>query len=157
MYYDTFDSPVGEIIVVANDEGICNIDFQDSPCPLPIDPSWQQNPEPCAEAKRQLLAYFAGELKQFQLPLSPQGTDFQKSVWKILASIPYGQHTSYGAMAKQLGNPGASRAVGMANGRNPISIVLPCHRVIGSNGKLTGYRGGLPIKTKLLKLEGIKL
>ena len=102
---------------------------------------------------RQLKAYFAGELENFDLPLSPQGTPFQQRVWGELQKIPYGDTISYGELARRIGNPKASRAVGLANGSNPISIVIPCHRVIGANGKLTGYGGGLPIKEKLLALE----
>ena len=105
------------------------------------------------ETIRQLRAYFAGELENFDLPLAPQGTPFQLSVWNRLCEIPYGETISYGELARRLGNPNASRAVGLANGSNPIPIVIPCHRVIGSNGKLTGYGGGLPIKEKLLALE----
>ena len=105
------------------------------------------------ETIRQLRAYFAGELEAFDLPLAPQGTPFQLAVWKRLCEIPYGETISYGELARRIGNPNASRAVGLANGSNPIPIVIPCHRVIGSNGKLTGYGGGLPIKEKLLALE----
>ena len=107
----------------------------------------------CKRPIRQLRAYFAGELETFDLPLAPQGTPFQLGVWRRLCEIPYGQTISYGELARRLGNPNASRAVGLANGSNPIPIVIPCHRVIGSNGKLTGYGGGLPIKEKLLALE----
>ena len=106
-----------------------------------------------ADAVRQLKAYFAGELENFDLSLSPQGTPFQQKVWSELQKIPYGKTISYGELARRIGNPKASRAVGLANGSNPISIVIPCHRVIGANGKLTGYGGGLPIKEKLLALE----
>jgi methylated-DNA-[protein]-cysteine S-methyltransferase len=109
--------------------------------------------ERLGEAVRQLRAYFAGELQAFDLPLAPQGTPFQLAVWKHLCEIPYGETISYGELARRIGNPNASRAVGLANGSNPIPIVIPCHRVIGSNGKLTGYGGGLPIKDKLLGLE----
>jgi len=101
----------------------------------------------------QLDSYFAGGLKQFDLPLAPEGTPFQLKVWQRLCEIPYGETMSYGELARRIGNPNASRAVGLANGANPIPIVIPCHRVIGSNGKLTGYGGGLPIKEKLLALE----
>jgi len=101
----------------------------------------------------QLRAYFAGELESFSLNLAPEGTAFQLLVWNELARIPYGETISYGELAERIGNPNASRAVGLANGSNPIAIILPCHRVIGSNGKLTGYGGGLPIKQHLLALE----
>ena len=105
------------------------------------------------ETVRQLEAYFAGKLESFDLRLAPEGTSFQLAVWKRLCEIPYGKTISYGELAGRIGNPNASRAVGLANGSNPIPIVIPCHRVIGSNGKLTGYGGGLPIKEKLLALE----
>ena len=101
----------------------------------------------------QLRSYFAGEREEFDLPLAPEGTPFQQEVWRRLCEIPYGETISYGELARRIGNPQASRAVGLANGSNPIPIVIPCHRVIGSNGKLTGYGGGLPIKEKLLALE----
>jgi methylated-DNA-[protein]-cysteine S-methyltransferase len=103
--------------------------------------------------RRQLDAYFAGRLRVFELPLAPQGTEFQRTVWDALLRIPYGETTSYGALARSLGKPEASRAVGLANGRNPIPIVIPCHRVIGSGGSLTGYGGGLDLKRRLLALE----
>ncbi len=102
---------------------------------------------------RQLRVYFAGELKEFDLPLAPDGTPFQQKVWRELCKIPYGETISYGELARRIDNPNASRAVGLANGSNPIPIIIPCHRVIGSNGKLTGYGGGLPIKEKLIALE----
>lgn len=105
------------------------------------------------EVIRQLHGYFSGELESFDLELSPQGTPFQQRVWKELLKIPYGETISYGELARRIGNPNASRAVGLANGSNPIPIIIPCHRVIGSNGKLTGYGGGLPIKERLLALE----
>ena len=106
------------------------------------------------EPIRQLQAYFAGELENFDLPLGPQGTPFQQKVWNELCRIPYGQTISYGELAKRIGNPNASRAVGLANGSNPIPILIPCHRVIGSSGKLVGYGGGLELKRRLLELEG---
>ena len=109
------------------------------------------------EAARQLRAYFAGELREFQLPLDMQGTDFQKRVWRQVAAIPYGETRSYLQIAQALGSPRAVRAVGAANGANPVPIVVPCHRVIGANGKLVGYGGGLALKQRLLELEGARL
>ncbi len=117
------------------------------------DATWREDRTPLHQTIQQLQAYFAGELEKFTLPLAPQGTPFQLKVWKQLCDIPYGETISYGELARRIGNPNASRAVGLANGSNPIPIVIPCHRVIGSNGKLTGYGGGLPIKEKLLALE----
>ena len=106
------------------------------------------------EAKRQLEEYFAGLRAAFSLPLAPEGTDFQKAVWRELENIPYGETRTYGQIARALGNPKASRAVGMANHKNPVAIMIPCHRVIGADGSLTGYAGGLDIKETLLRLEG---
>lgn len=157
MAFDTFNTPVGTMIVVQDDQGVRYIDFQDGPEPLsPVD-SWQRDARFCQAAREQLQAYFVGELTQFDLPLAPIGTDFQQRVWTVLADVPYGQTISYGEMAKQLQHASAARAVGMANGRNPLAIVLPCHRVVGANRTLTGYRGGLPIKTFLLTLEGLTI
>ena len=106
------------------------------------------------EARRQLEEYFAGLRAAFSLPLAPEGTDFQKAVWRELENIPYGETRTYGQIARALGNPNASRAVGMANHKNPVAIMIPCHRVIGADGSLTGYAGGLDIKETLLRLEG---
>ena len=118
-----------------------------------MDPEWREDKAPLREVIQQLRAYFAKELETFELTLAPEGTDFQQSVWNELCGIPYGETISYGELAKRVGNPKASRAVGAANGQNPIPIIIPCHRVIGSDGKLTGFGGGLPIKEKLLALE----
>lgn len=151
--YTEIESPVGPLILVADDEGLRRIDFVHGRHPARPDPSWQEDSTAFGEIISQLNAYFAGNLKQFTLPLAPEGTDFQQKVWKSLCDIPYGETISYGHLARCIGNPNASRAVGLANGSNPIPIIIPCHRVIGSNGKLTGYGGGLPIKEKLLALE----
>jgi methylated-DNA-[protein]-cysteine S-methyltransferase len=147
------ESPVGPLLLVADDRGLRNIDFLNGRTLVQVYPQWHEDAEPLRETIRQLRAYFAGELEAFDLALSPAGTPFQLSVWKRLCEIPYGETISYGELARRIGNPKASRAVGLANGSNPIPIVIPCHRVIGSNGKLTGYGGGLPIKEKLLALE----
>lgn len=153
MSYCELESPVGMLFLVADQAGLRQINFCNGRHPAKLDPSWMQNPKPMKEAIGQLKAYFAGKLQDFDLPLSPQGTPFQLGVWKRLCDIPYGETISYGELARRIGNPNASRAVGLANGSNPIPIIIPCHRVIGSNGKLTGYGGGLPIKEKLLALE----
>lgn len=155
IYYDLFDTPAGQMIVVQSDRGVHCIDFQQGAKPLSIDPQWQASAKFCQTARRQLQAYFNGTLTRFDLPLAPQGSAFQQRVWAELARVPFGKTCSYAELAKRLGQPGASRAVGMANGRNPLSIVLPCHRIIGGSKKLTGYRGGLTIKRQLLELEGI--
>lgn len=151
--YTRMASPVGPLMLMADDAGLRRIDFVNGRSPVRSDPHWRESAEYLGETVRQLLAYFAGELEAFDLPLVPQGTPFQLAVWKRLCEIPYGETISYGELARRVGNPNASRAVGLANGSNPIPIVIPCHRVIGSNGKLTGYGGGLPIKEKLLALE----
>jgi methylated-DNA-[protein]-cysteine S-methyltransferase len=117
------------------------------------EPGWEHAEEPFAEARRQLHAYFAGDLVAFDLPLAAEGTPFQQAVWKALVEIPYGETISYGELARRIDKPSAVRAVGAANGQNPLAIVVPCHRVIGSNGKLTGYGGGLHVKEALLALE----
>lgn len=147
------ESPVGPLLLAADDGGLRRIEFVNGRNPVQADPQWRDDAEPLRETIRQLRAYFAGELEAFDLPLAPEGTPFQLGVWNRLGEIPYGETISYGELARRIGNPNASRAVGLANGSNPIPIVIPCHRVIGSNGKLTGYGGGLPIKEKLLALE----
>jgi len=153
MNYTQIESPVGPLLLVGDDTGIRQILFVNGRTPAKPDPSWKEDKPPLKETIRQLRSYFAGELEEFDLPLAPEGTTFQLNVWKRLCDIPYGETISYGELAGRIGNPKASRAVGLANGANPIPIVIPCHRVIGSNGKLTGYGGGLPIKEKLLALE----
>lgn len=151
--FTQIESPLGRLLLAANDGGLRYIIFSSETQPARPDPSWREDPAPLTQAIRQLQAYFAGDLETFNLRLAPQGTPFQMEVWQRLRDIPYGQTISYGELARRIGNPKASRAVGLANGSNPIPIVIPCHRVIGSNGKLTGYGGGLPIKEKLLALE----
>jgi methylated-DNA-[protein]-cysteine S-methyltransferase len=151
--YTRMESPIGPLLLVADNGGLRRIDFVNGRNPAGPDPQWHDDAEPLRETVRQLRAYFAGELESFDLTLAPQGTAFQLAVWNRLCDIPFGETISYGELARRIGNPNAARAVGLANGSNPIPIVIPCHRVIGSNGKLTGYGGGLPIKEKLLALE----
>ena len=151
--YTKIESPIGPMLLVADDAGLRQINFVNGRHPVAPNPAWREDAEPLAETIRQLRAYFAGTLEEFDLPLAPEGTEFQRKVWKHLCEINYGQTISYGELARRIDSPKASRAVGLANGSNPIPIVIPCHRVIGSNGKLTGYGGGLPIKEKLLALE----
>ena len=150
--YTQIESPLGPLLLVA-DDGLRQILFVNGRHPARPESSWKQNRAPFSDTIRQLQAYFAGQLEHFDLQLAPEGTPFQLDVWRRLCDIPYGQTISYGELAGRIGNPKARRAVGLANGSNPIPIVIPCHRVIGSNGKLTGYGGGLPIKEKLLALE----
>jgi methylated-DNA-[protein]-cysteine S-methyltransferase len=153
MFYTQIESPVGPLLLAADELGLREILFVNGRHPAKPKTSWKGDPTPLHETIRQLHAYFAGELENFDLQLAPEGTPFQLGVWRSLCDIPYGKTISYGELASRIGNPKASRAVGLANGSNPIPIVIPCHRVIGSNGKLTGYGGGLPIKEKLLALE----
>lgn len=153
MRFTTIDSPVGKLRLVADNEGLRELEFREGRPPTPVGEDWVEDPRALAPVVRQLEEYFAGRRKVFDLDLAPQGTDFQRRVWERLLEIPYGETISYGTLARRVGNPNASRAVGLANGRNPIAIIIPCHRVIGSNGTLTGYGGGLPIKQKLLELE----
>lgn len=153
-------TPVGELTLIASDQALRAIIWESGPVfdPAGLDKGTAQPDQPILrQAGEQLQAYFRGERQSFDLPLAPQGTEFQKSVWQALLTIPYGQTRSYGELAAQLGQPKASRAVGAANGRNPLSIVVPCHRVIGSSGKLTGFGGGLEAKELLLKLESRQL
>jgi methylated-DNA-[protein]-cysteine S-methyltransferase len=152
--YSQIESPVGPLLLVADDFGLRRIEFANGKRPARVvDQAWHEDPSFFRECVGQLHAYFAGELQSFDLLLAPEGTPFQQNVWRRLCEIPYGETISYGELARRIGNHNASRAVGLANGSNPIPIVIPCHRVIGSNGKLTGYGGGLPIKEKLLALE----
>ncbi|MEJ8737346.1 methylated-DNA--[protein]-cysteine S-methyltransferase [Erysipelotrichaceae bacterium HCN-30851] len=146
MFYQYLNSPIGFIKITANNEAINEVIF--------VENEEEDNPNALTqEATNQLMEYFEGKRKVFNLPLSPIGTSFQQAVWEALCSIPYGETRSYGEIAKMIGNPKASRAVGMANNRNPISIIIPCHRVIGASGKLVGYGGGINKKIYLLDLE----
>jgi methylated-DNA-[protein]-cysteine S-methyltransferase len=151
--FTRIESPVGPLLLAADETGLRRIEFVNGRRSAHPDPARYEDLDRLQEPIRQLRAYFAGELETFDLPLAPAGTAFQLAVWRRLCEIPYGETISYGELARRLGNPNASRAVGLANGANPIPIVIPCHRVIGSNGKLTGYGGGLPVKEMLLTLE----
>lgn len=149
------DSPVGPLLLTADSEGLREIRFHAATAAAGEGGAAQAEAGAAvaAETARQLRAYFAGERHAFDLPLAPRGTPFQLAVWRALGAIPYGATTSYGAIAARIGRPQAVRAVGAANGANPLPIVVPCHRVIGSDGRLVGYGGGLPIKRALLALE----
>lgn len=154
MNYRIMNSPIGELVIAADREALRFVLFQTGKMAAPAKPDWEEtNGGIVKETVRQLDAYFARKLRNFDLPLGPQGTGFQERVWRELGNIGYGTTISYGELARRIGNPAASRAVGLANGRNPIPIVIPCHRVIGASGRLTGYGGGLPIKEHLLALE----
>ncbi len=153
MYYHIIDSPICPILLAGDEEGLKNVLFLKGEKKIDIPADWVENKEFFIEIARQLEAYFSGKLKSFKIKISPEGTEFQKSVWKALCEIPYGETRTYKDIALSIGNPKAYRAVGLANNRNPIAIIVPCHRVIGSNGKLTGYACGLDVKEFLLKLE----
>ena len=150
MYSRKFISPVGELTLVASDKGIAAILWKNQKHAYKTQKEYHPH---LLECEKQLREYFSGKRTEFSLPLDPAGTEFQKKVWKNLAKIPFGKTKSYSELARALGNPNASRAVGAANGKNPIAIVVPCHRVIGANGKLTGFAGGLDAKKALLTLE----
>ncbi len=157
IFYTTFGSPVGPLLLAGDSNALRLVSFESSKRSTPPRPDWEQDKAPFAEVIRQLQAYFGGELKEFDLPLALEGTDFQLRVWKALRTIPYGETISYAQLAQCIGNPKAVRAVGLANGSNPIPIIVPCHRVIGSDGSLTGFGGGLSTKKKLLELENKQL
>ena len=154
-YFTVMDSPIDPLTLISNGTAITGIYMQKhSPAPEQSGKAERNDNLPILlAAKHQLIEYFEGNRREFDLLMAPHGTEFQLVVWKELCNIPYGETISYGELAKRIGNPNASRAVGLANGANPISVVVPCHRVIGANGKLTGYGGGLPRKEKLLALE----
>ena len=153
MYYCYFDTPIGELLLAGQSDALSMIGFPEGAMRRDPEPDWIYNEAPFEKVQTQLSEYFRGERKDFDLPLKLDGTEFQISVLEALREIPYGETTSYGAIAKQIGRPKAMRAVGAANGRNPIPIIVPCHRVIGSTGDLTGFGGGLDTKEALLRLE----
>ena len=154
--YHDFETPIGALRLVGDEDSIVRIDLPNAAA-RPADAAWRvadgDLPAALRTAKDQLAEYFGGDRRRFELPLAAEGTPFQRRVWDALCEIPYGETTSYGELAQRIGEPKASRAVGAANGRNPIAIVVPCHRVIGADGRLTGYGGGLPTKQALLDLE----
>ena len=152
------DTPVGRLLLAGDDAGLRYLLFDRVRTPgqksLPK-PDWTENAARFCDVVKQLKEYFNGQRHEFDVQLAAEGTEFQQKVWNALTTVPFGETASYGQIAKSIGRPEASRAVGMANGRNPISIIVPCHRIIGSNGKLVGYGGGLNRKKTLLTLEGV--
>jgi methylated-DNA-[protein]-cysteine S-methyltransferase len=150
--YDTIDTPLGELLLAGDGRAIGAVLMDGAPAA-----TWRRDPAAFRDAAGQLRAYFAGELRDFDLPLAPEGTDFQRRVWAALREIPYGETITYTELAAAVGRPRAVRAAGAANGRNPIAVVIPCHRVIGATGALTGYGGGLARKRLLLDLEARSL
>jgi methylated-DNA-[protein]-cysteine S-methyltransferase len=155
MYYSIIESPIGPILLAGDEKGLKHLNFLKGKKGVEIPVDWIENNEFFRETARQLDAYFSGKLQSFDLKLAPEGTDFQKSVWNTLCEIPYGETRTYKEIAESIGKTKVYRAVGLANNLNPIAIIIPCHRVIGSNGKLTGYASGLDIKEFLLRLEKV--
>ena len=153
MYYCYLETPIGDLLLAGDKDGLALIGFPEGAMRHEPESDWIFNEKPFGEARVQLTAYFAGERKSFDLNLKPTGTEFQLQVLDELQKIPYGETVSYGDIASRIGRPKAVRAVGAANGRNPIPIIIPCHRVIGASGHLTGFGGGLPAKEALLRLE----
>jgi methylated-DNA-[protein]-cysteine S-methyltransferase len=153
MRYTRVDSPIGELLLVGEGRALHGLHMLDGPRPPRIAAGWERHDEYFAPVRRELDEYFAGSRTAFGVPLTVAGAPFDQLVWQQLRRIPYGETISYGELARRIGHPSAARAVGMANGRNPISVIVPCHRVIGADGSLTGYGGGLERKRFLLELE----
>jgi methylated-DNA-[protein]-cysteine S-methyltransferase len=153
-FYTSIDSPIGELLLLGDGHTLRGLYMQAGRKPTKVAPRWEHSEAPFAEVQAQLREYFAGERTAFDdLPLALDGAQFERRVWRALQDIPYGETVSYGEIAKRVGQPDAARAVGLANGRNPIAVIVPCHRVIGANGALVGYGGGLERKRLLLELE----
>lgn len=150
------DTPVGRLLLAGNDTGLAHLAFEKahfSAREIQPPAAWEPGETRLREPLQQLKAYFAGKLREFDVPLAAEGTDFQHTVWKALLNVPFGETATYGEIARAIGKPAASRAVGLANGRNPIAIIVPCHRIIGADGRMTGYGGGLHLKQILLEHE----
>lgn len=153
MFYDIIDTPLGRMTLVGDEHALIHIDLPEAKPPLTIASDWRRDANRFKEERRQFDRYFDGTSKTFDLPLAPRGTPFQQEVWRALCDIGYGETICYAELARRIGRPKASRAVGLANGANPLSIIVPCHRVIGANGSLTGYGGGMDAKRWLLDHE----
>lgn len=155
-YFDTFESPHGSMLLVASDQGLAGVYFDRQKHHPKKQADWKKNPghRLLRQAKRELREYFARKRKRFAVPLAPEGTPFQRAVWKAILSVAFGETITYGELARRARYPGSARAAGAATGRNPLGIIVPCHRILGSNGSLTGYAGGLQRKRALLALEG---
>jgi methylated-DNA-[protein]-cysteine S-methyltransferase len=155
--YARFESPLGPVIAIADEEGLIHVDFVGAKYERAIAPDWVHDPEAPALAacRQQLGEYFAGTRSAFDLPVAARGSDFQQRVWREIARVPYGETISYAELARRAGAPGQARAAGAATGRNPVSLAIPCHRIVGSDGSLAGYAGGLERKRELLELEGV--
>jgi methylated-DNA-[protein]-cysteine S-methyltransferase len=154
-YYDLYESPQGQMLIVADGEGLSGVYFDGQKYLPQVESDWRRDARhaPLRQAKRELAEYFGGERKRFETALAPEGTPFQHAVWKAISAVGFGRTITYSELALHAGFPGSARAAGAATGRNPISIIVPCHRIVGSNGSLTGYAGGLERKRALLALE----
>ncbi len=154
-YYDTFESPHGRMLLVATEVGLCGVYFNRQKYFPAKEKQWKRAPghAPLKQAKRELAEFFAGKRQHFDVALDPEGTPFQRSVWKAISRVGFGKTITYGTLAAKAGRPGSARAAGAATGRNPIGVIVPCHRIVGANGSLTGYAGGLARKRALLQLE----
>jgi methylated-DNA-[protein]-cysteine S-methyltransferase len=153
LLYTTIDSPIGELLLLGDGHTLHGLYMQGGRKPIAVAPAWERAEAPFAALATQLEEYFAGRRETFDVSLQMHGTPFERRVWSALREIPYGETTSYGELASRIGQPTGARAVGLANGRNPIAVIVPCHRVIGADGSLTGYGGGLERKRILLELE----
>jgi methylated-DNA-[protein]-cysteine S-methyltransferase len=155
-YYDTFQSPQGGMLLLANERGLAGVFFDRQKHHPEKQADWKLDPEHrlLRQAQRELAEYFAGRRRRFDVALAPEGTPFQRAVWKAISTVAFGETISYGELARRAGHPGSARAAGAATGRNPVGIIVPCHRIMGANGALTGYAGGLERKRALLALEG---
>jgi len=154
MRYCTLESPLGELLLAGDGESLHVLHMQEGRGPIRARPGWIRSDEAFTRVREQLGEYFEGCRRSFDVALEPAGSPFELAVWRALCEIPYGETISYGELAARIGRPGAARAVGVANARNPIAVIIPCHRVIGADGGLTGYGGGLERKRLLLELEG---
>ena len=153
VFYTTLASPIGELLLTGDGVALHRLSMQEGRHPIPIDPRWERREQAFGHVISQLSEYFDGTRQSFDVPLSLDGNQFELRVWERLRQIPYGETVSYGEIAREIGQPTAARAVGLANGRNPVAVIVPCHRVIGADGTLTGYGGGLERKRFLLDLE----
>jgi methylated-DNA-[protein]-cysteine S-methyltransferase len=153
--YTTVDSPIGELLLTGDGHALSGVHMQQGRHPIAPRAGWRESEGAFEGVRDQLVEYFAGRRTSFDVPLALEGTEFQRTVWRALQDIPYGETMSYGELARRIDKPGAVRAVGLANGRNPVAVIVPCHRVIGADGSLTGYGGGLERKRTLLELEGV--
>ena len=156
-YYDIYESPHGRMLLVATEDGVSGVYFNRQKYFPDTKKEWKRDGRhaPLKQLKRELQEYFAGKRKRFEVALDPDGTPFQRSVWKAISTVGFGKTITYGELAARAGCPGSARAAGAATGRNPVGIIVPCHRIVGSNGSLTGYAGGLNRKRALLVLEGV--